>query len=148
MVVNVKLENLHNLECFRNILDKYRDYKSIYRELKINSVLGNKSELEINDIIPPIMGFMEYNSSTFTNNLNNLTFIINSMIFVIDKDLNVIKISLDIKILENFSNILTEKTQSEIENLIDFRPILLYSYDYYEITGFQACSKESKSIYN
>jgi hypothetical protein len=147
MVVNVKLENFHNLECFRNILDKYRDYKSIYRELKINSVLGNKSELEINDIIPPIMGVVDDNSSIFIN-LNNVTFIINSMIFTIDKDLNVIKILLDIKILETFSNILSEKTQNEIENLIDFRLILLYSYDYYEITGFQACSKESKSIIN
>ena len=36
MKVDVKLDNLHNLECFRNILEKYRDYKSFYRELKIN----------------------------------------------------------------------------------------------------------------
>ena len=42
MIVDVKLENFHNLECFRNILEKYRDYKAFYRELKMLSYVGFK----------------------------------------------------------------------------------------------------------
>jgi hypothetical protein len=40
MIVDVKLENFHNLECFRSILEKYRDYKSFYRDHVINHGIG------------------------------------------------------------------------------------------------------------
>ena len=65
MIVDVKLENFHNLECFKNILEKYRDYKSFYRELKINSLLGNKSQFDIDDINPPLICGFEDDTSSF-----------------------------------------------------------------------------------
>ena len=130
MIVDVKLENFHNLECFRNILEKYRDYKSFYRELKINSLLGNKSQFDIDDINPPLVCGFENDTSSFrVFSLKDSAFFVNSMSFVVDKDINVIKISLDIKILE-------------IGHTIDFRVVILNYMDYYEITGFQACSKD------
>ena len=142
MKVDVKLDNLHNLECFRNILEKYRDYKSFYRELKINSVLGNKSQFDINDIIPPLIGGFEDDVSSFSIfRLKDSSFSINSMSFIVDKDLNVIKISLDIRILETTNGkILLDLL--EIGHTIDFRVVILNYMDYYEITGFQACSKD------
>jgi hypothetical protein len=141
MIVDVKLENFHNLECFKNILEKYRDYKSFYRELKINSLLGNKSQFDIDDINPPLIcGFEDDTSSFRVFSLKDSAFFVNSMSFVVDKDINVIKISLDIKILESpkgkiLLNIL------EIGHSIDFRVVTLNYVDYYEITGFQACSR-------
>ena len=142
MVVDVKLENFHNLECFRNILEKYRDYKAFYRELKINSLLGNKSQFDIDDINPPLVcGFEDDTSSFRVFSLMDSAFSVNSMSFVVDKDINVIKISLDIKILETpkgkmLLNIL------EIGYSIDFRVVTFHYPDYYEITRFQVCSKD------
>ncbi len=101
MIVDVKLENFHNLECFKNILEKYRDYKSFYRELKINSLLGNKSQFDIDDINPPLIcGFEDDTSSFRIFSLKDSAFSVNSMSFVVDKDINVTKIKLDIKILK------------------------------------------------
>jgi hypothetical protein len=140
MKVDVKLNNLHNLECFRNILEKYRDYKSFYRELKINSVLGNKSQFDINDINPPLIGGFEDDSSSFgTFRLKDSSFSISSMSFIVDKDLNVIKISLDIRILETPNGKIL-LSLLEIGHTIDFRAVILHYANYYEITGFQACS--------
>ena len=142
MVVDVKLENFHNLECFRNILEKYRDYKAFYRELKINSLLGNKSQFDIDDINPPLVCGFENDTSSFrVFSLKDSAFFVNSMSFVVDKDINVIKISLDIKILETpKGKILLDLL--EIGHTIDFRVVILNYMDYYEITGFQACSKD------
>lgn len=53
MIVKVKLENSYNLESLGTLLSKYRDFKSIYREIKINSLLNKKSLLEIDEINPP-----------------------------------------------------------------------------------------------
>jgi len=137
MIVDVKMENFHNLECFRSILEKYRDYKSFYRELKINSLLGNKSQFDITDINPPLIcGFEDDTSSFRTFSLQDSAFNIDSMSFIVDKDLNVINISLDIKILETPKG----KILLELIDIIDFRVVTLHYADYYEITRFQACS--------
>ena len=137
MIVDVKLENFHNLECFRSILEKYRDYKSFYRELKINSLLGNKSQFDITDIDPPLICGLEDDTSSFrTFALKDSAFTIKSMSFIVDKDLNVINISLDIKILETPKG----KILLELIDIIDFRVVTLYYMDYYEIIRFQACS--------
>ena len=139
MIVDVKLENSHNLESFKNILEKYRDYKSFHRELKINSLLGNKSQFDINDINPPLIGGFGNDSSSL-GNLKESSFSINSMSFIVDKDLNVIKITLDIRILETPNGkILLDLLK--IGHTIDFRVVIINYMDYYEIEGFQACSR-------
>jgi hypothetical protein len=141
MIVNVKLENFHNLECFRNILEKYRDYKSFYRELKINSLLGNKSQFDIDDIDPPIIcGFEEDQLSFGTFRLKDSAFSVESMSFIVDKDLNVIKIDLNINMLETING-KTLLNLLKIGHLIDFRIVTSHYMDHYEIVGFQACSK-------
>lgn len=145
MIVDVKLENFHNLECFKNILEKYRDYKSFYREIKINSLLGNKSQFDITDMNPPLIcGLDTISSDEYSFRLKDSTFSINSMSFVVDKDLNVIKINLDINILETPNGKILLNLL-EIGHTIDFRVVILHSYNYYEINGFQACSKSKLS---
>lgn len=141
MIVDVKLENFHNLECFKNILEKYRDYKSFCRELKINSLLGNKSQFDITDINPSLIcGLDTTSSDEYSFRLKDSAFSINSMSFVVDKDLNVIKITLDINVLETPNGKILLNLL-EIGHIIDFRVVILHYYDYYEINGFQACSR-------
>jgi hypothetical protein len=141
MIVDVKLENFHNLECFRNILEKYRDYKSFYRELKINSLLGNKSQFDIDDINPPLICGFEDDTSSFRNfSLKDSAFSVNSMSFVVDKDINVTKITLDIKILETSKGKILLSIL-EIGHSIDFRVVTFHYPDYYEITRFQVCTR-------
>lgn len=142
MIVDVKLENSHNLECFKNILEKYRDYKSFHRELKINSLLGNKSQFDITDINPPLIcGLDTMSSDEYSFRLKDSAFTINSMSFVVNKDLNVIKITLDINILETTPNGKILLNLLKVGHLIDFRVVILHYYDYYEINGFQACNR-------
>ena len=142
MIVDVKLENYYNLESFKKILEKYRDYKSFYRELKINSLLGNKSQFDIEEIYPPIIGGFE-DSTVFqsTFRLKESAFSINSMSFIVDKDLKVINISLDIKLLETPNG----KILKEIIELVEFRVSVVNYKNDFEILGFQACSKNKIS---
>ena len=55
MITKVNLKEKYNLECFKYLLEKYRDYKSIHREIKINSILGKKCQFDITDIYPPLL---------------------------------------------------------------------------------------------
>lgn len=145
MKVDVKLDNLHNLECFRKILEKYRDFKSFYRELKINSVLGNKSQFDINDINPPLIGGFEADNSSFASlSLEDWSFSVNSISFIVDSDLNVIEISLDINTLETTNGQLLHNL-IEFEHDIDFRVKIMSHSNYYEVTGFQVCSDSKLS---
>ncbi len=143
MIVDVKLENFYNLESFKNILDKYRDFKSFHRELKINSLLGKKSQFEIEEINPPIICGLESNEScTYkTFSLKDSAFSINSIYFVVEESLNVLKISINIEILKTLNGELLRN----IINLVDFRLVVLQSYNNVEIIGFQACSRTSSA---
>jgi hypothetical protein len=101
MITNVNLKERYNLECFKYLLEKYRDYKSIYREIKINSILGKKCQFDITEINPPLLcelGISEIFSST--TNLKNVAFRINEISFIIDSHLEVNEIILNIEILE------------------------------------------------
>jgi hypothetical protein len=137
MIVDVKLENTFNLESFKKILEKYSNYKSFYRELKINSLLGKKSQFDIQDIKPVIFGGFEddkINATTFR--IKESAFSISSISFVVDKYLNVNKISLDIEILQTTHG----EILSKLINFVDFRPEVIYYKEYYEVIGFVACN--------
>ena len=139
MIVDVKLENYYNLESFRKILEKYRDYKSFYRELKINSLLGNKSQFDIEEIHPPIIGGFEDSTvlpSTFR--LKESAFSVNSMSFIVGKDLKVINIFLDINLLETPNG----KILKELIELVEFRVSVVNYKNDFEILGFQACKSK------
>jgi len=97
MIVNVKLNENIKLENIKFLLSKYRDYKAIERELKINSILGNKCQLEVSDIDPPIYSGFDVDRLM---SLKKAAFVINEFLVTIDKDLNISEIILEVKILD------------------------------------------------
>jgi len=138
MITNVNLKERYNLECFKHLLEKYSDYKSIYREIKINSILGKKCQFEITDIVPPLLcnlGTDNHSSNTLlTTNLKNIAFKINEMTLIVNSDLEVEDIMIDIKILETPNGKI-------LENLIDsviINPVIMKSPSEYFIVGFYA----------
>jgi hypothetical protein len=101
MITKVNLRKKYNLKCFKYLLEKYRDYKSIYREIRINSILGKKCQFDITEINPPLLcelGICDENIST--TNLKNVAFRINEISFIIDNNLEVNELILNIEILE------------------------------------------------
>jgi hypothetical protein len=142
MIVKVKLESSYNLESLGTLLSKYRDFKSIYREIKINSLLNKKSLLEIDEINPPILcGFKSEsdNSGFWVQDIKNSSFVIKSMNIILDSNLEIFEISLEISILETPSG----SNLNKIIELVEFRPLVSLLSEYqkesiWEILGFYA----------
>ena len=100
------------------------------------------SQFDIEKIYPPIIGGFEDDTvlpSTFR--IKESAFSINSMSFIVDKNLKVINISLDIKLLETPNG----KILKEIIELVEFRVSVVNYKNDFEILGFQACSKNKIS---
>ncbi len=142
MITKVNLKEKYNLECFKHLLEKYRNYKSIYREIKINSILGRKCQFDITEINPPLLcelGITDENISTITN-IKNVAFRINEISFIIDGELKVNELILNIEILETTNGkLLKNLLESEIDLLI--RPIIKSNF----IVGFYASTEYNKA---
>jgi hypothetical protein len=142
MITKVNLKEKYNLECFKHLLEKYRNYKSIYREIKINSILGRKCQFDITEINPPLLcelGIPDENISTITN-IKNVAFRINEISFIIDGELKVNELILNIEILETTNGkLLKNLLESEIDLLI--RPIIKSNF----IVGFYASTEYNKA---
>lgn len=142
MIVKVKLENSYNLESLGTLLSKYRDFKSIYREIKINSLLNKKSLLEIDEINPPILsGFKsESNNNGFwVQDIKNSSFAIKSMNIILDINLEILEINIEISILETPNGI----NLSKVIDTVEFIPLVSLVSEYqkesiWEISGFYA----------
>ncbi len=142
MIVKVKLENSYNLESLGTLLSKYRDFKSIYREIKINSLLNKKSLLEIDEINPPILGGFKSESNNngfWIQDIKNSSFAIKSMNIILDSNLEIFEINLEISILETPNGI----NLSKIIDIVEFRPLVSLVSEYqkesiWEISGFYA----------
>jgi hypothetical protein len=142
MIVNVKLEQSYNLECLNNLLEKYRDFKSIYREIKINSVLNTKSLLEIDQLYPPILGGFkneESDNGFWINDIRNSSFSIEKMMITIDNSMEISNIDLEINIIDSKIG----KSMLEMIDLIEFRPLISLMSEYqmpseWKILGFYA----------
>lgn len=76
-------DDIKRLECFEFLLKKYKDYKSCLRDIKINTVLGNKCILNIDEIKPEIL----CNVKVPDVDLYSTALTINKMSFVIDSNL-------------------------------------------------------------
>ncbi len=139
MKVKVNLDEFLPLDCFRGLLDKYRDFKSCYRELKINSITGKKSKFEISELNPPIIcGFeKEENYNYYVFPISRSCFTITSIDMVVNDSLDVIDIYLDINILDTERG----KLLSEILEDVEFRTCKSYKYgNVHEVYGFYATS--------
>lgn len=138
MITNVNLKEKYNLECFKHLLEKYRDYKSIYREIKINSILGKKCQFDITDIYPPLLcnlGTDNHSSNVLiTTDLKSVAFKINEITLIINSDLEVENIMVDIEILETLNG----KILESLIELAVINPVVMQSIDEYFIVGFYA----------
>lgn len=94
------------LEAFKSMLDRYQDYKSCIREIKINTLLGKKCQYDVTSIDPPL--FCDFSPNGLTS-LHDSAISVNNMSFVIGEDLTIISLKIDFKILETkIGNIIGE----------------------------------------
>ncbi len=136
MITNVNLKEKYNLECFKHLLEKYRDYKSIYREIKINSILGKKCQFEITDIYPPLLCNLcsDDNPPSTMIELKSVAFKINEITLIVNSNLLVDNIQINIEILETQNG----KILESLIDLVVINPLIMKTVNEYFIVGFYA----------
>lgn len=83
--------NLNKIQNFRYLLEKYKDYKSCIREIKINTLFGKKCLLEVLDIKPGIKCFGK-----------DIEISISGLSFKIDNDLKILEMKANIHIIKDY----------------------------------------------
>ena len=139
MTVKVTLDEVIHMDCFKSLLEKYRDFKSCYREIKINSITGKKSQFEISQMNPPILcGFENQEDSNYNVfRLKDSCFTINSIDLIVNNKLEILDINLKIKILDTDNGRLLETIVDQVE----FRVYKIQGLgEIKEVYGFYACS--------
>lgn len=77
--LNVRLDN-NKIEDYNKVLSAYKEWKSFYRDIKLNTILESKRiQFDIGDIF--IMGSVTGNMS-----LKTIAFIVNEMVFIINNN--------------------------------------------------------------
>lgn len=54
-VKKIKIEKETRIDQFRPILEKYKDYKSCIRDIKLSCLFGQKVQFDIEDILPHLV---------------------------------------------------------------------------------------------
>ena len=87
--------NLHpdvnNLLNFESLLSKWKEFKTCLRDIKINTILGQKCLYEVEDLNPRL--FCEF-SEHYLTNLSKSAIAIKKLSFKIDSDLTIIELKL------------------------------------------------------
>jgi hypothetical protein len=102
---------INNIENFKSLLERYKDYNSCIRDIKISTLLGEKCLFEIEDINPPILCDFSDGSDTLTS-LTTSAVSINKLSFKINTDLSVLELKVDYKILDTKMGKLVNELQS------------------------------------
>jgi hypothetical protein len=139
MTVKVTLDEVIHLDCFKSLLEKYRDFTSCYREIKINSITGKKSQFEISQMNPPIIcGFENQETSNYNIfRLKESCFTINSIDLIVNNKLEILDINLKIKIMDTDNGKILETIIDQVEFRV-FR--ISRSDELKEVSGFYACN--------
>lgn len=125
-MVSVDIDGLDlKIQNLKKLLSRYRDYKQIERELKINALLGVKSQLEITEMDSYLYCSSDYNEIVKSRgSLTNVSFIVKGIIITFDEYLNIIEMLLDIKIPNTqYGKVLTNIINNGIE--VIFNPIII-----------------------
>lgn len=137
MTVKVTIDEIPHLDCFKSLLQKYRDFTSCYREIKINSITGKKSQLEISEMNPPIIcGFESQEQSNYNIfRVKDSCFTINSIKLIVNSELEVLDVILEINVLETDNG----KLLNDIIERVQFKAYnLRFNNRISEIYGFYA----------
>ena len=102
---------INNIQNFKSLLEKYKDYDSCIRDIKISTLLGEKCLFEIEDINPQILCDLSDGTGTLTS-LSTSAISINKLSFKIDTDLSILELKVDYKILETKMGKLVTELQS------------------------------------
>jgi hypothetical protein len=95
-IVNLHSE-INNIQNFQSLLQKWKDYKSCLRDIKISTVLGQKCLYEIEDINPPLLCNFSNNNLT---SVNQSAISISKLSFKINTDLTILELKIDYKVLD------------------------------------------------
>ena len=114
---------INNIQNFKSLLEKYKDYDSCIRDIKISTLLGEKCLFEIEDINPQILCDFSDGTATLTS-LSTSAISINKLSFKIDTDLSILELKADYKILETKMGKLVTELQS-LGIKLDVRPKIL-----------------------
>ena len=114
---------VNNIQNFKSLLEKYKDYDSCIRDIKISTLLGEKCLFEIEDINPQILCDFSDGTGTLTS-IATSAISINKLSFKIDTDLSILELKADYKILETkMGKLVTELQILGIK--LDVRPKIL-----------------------
>jgi len=102
---------INNIGNFKSLLERYKDYDSCIRDIKISTLLGEKCLFEIEDINPPILCDFSDGSDTLIS-LTTSAVSINKLSFKINTDLSVLELKVDYKILNTKMGKLVNELQS------------------------------------
>jgi len=98
--INLHTE-INNIQNFQSVLEKWKDYKSCIRDIKINTVLGQKCLYEIEDTnFPLLCDFSNNHDNLWIMNLSQTAISISKMSFKIDTDLTILELKIDYKVLD------------------------------------------------
>ena len=111
---------INNIQNFKSLLEKYKDYDSCIRDIKISTLLGEKCLFEIEDINPQILCDFSDGTGTLTS-IATSAISINKLSFKIDTDLSILELKADYKILETKMGKLVTELQS-LGIKLDVRP--------------------------
>jgi hypothetical protein len=114
MELKINLESeINNINNFKYLLSKYKDFDACIRDIKISTLLGEKCLFEIEDINPPLI--CEFKDSGRYNDftsLNQCAALIDKLSFKIDTDLTIFELKINYKIIDNKMGKLINEIQS------------------------------------
>lgn len=102
--------DINNLLNFEHLLSRWKEFKICLRDIKINSILGQKCLYEVEDLPTPLICDFSNNNSV---SLNDASITISKLSFKIDTDLTILELKLTYRVLDTKMG----KLVSELQNL-------------------------------
>lgn len=109
-IINLDSE-INNIQNFKNLLNRYKDYDACIRDIKITTLLGEKCLFEVESIVPPIICEFSDNP-VYKVSLYEIPIKINKLSFKIDTDLTIFELKVEYEILDNKMGKLVLQLQS------------------------------------
>lgn len=116
-IINLDSE-INNIQNFKNLLNRYKDYDACIRDIKITTLLGEKCLFEVESIVPPIICEFSDNPDVhfpptgYKVSLYEIPIKINKLSFKIDTDLTIFELKVEYEILDNKMGKLVLQLQS------------------------------------
>lgn len=100
---------INNIQNFKYLFEKHRDYDACIRDIKISTLLGQKCLFEIEDI--SLFCDISDGSSTLSS-LSKSAILINKISFKINTDLTILELKVDYRVLNTKMGKLVKELQS------------------------------------